>query len=421
MVYIVQNAWALFLGMLLLMLGNGLQGSLLAVRGGIEGFNATMMSLVMSGYFIGMLFGSLRAPWMIRRVGHVRVFAAMASLISAAFIVYAAVPDPWVWMALRVLVGFSFACVYVVAESWLNDVSTNDTRGQALSVYLIVQMAGIIAAQLLLGVGDPSGYTLFVVISVLVSLSFLPILLSVSAAPVHDTVKRMSLPALYKASPLGFVAALAVGAIFGAQFGMGAVYATAKGYSLSELATFVAAIYVGGIIFQYPIGFISDRVDRRVLMAVLTTAGALLVGAGAAFANSYAVALALAVIMGGFANPLYSLIIAYVNDYLDHDDMPAAASGLVFLNGVGAFLGPLPVGWLITNVGPDSYFIFIAMLFAGIAAYALFRMTQRPAPEAEETAAYVVLHPQSMAVAADIAQEVAIDAAGGEEGTEPAG
>ena len=171
MLHVLKHSWALLLGMLLLLLGNGLQGTLLGIRGAIEGYDAATMSLVMSAYYVGFLLGSRRATPMIARVGHVRVFAALGSMISAAFILYAAAPIAWVWMAMRFVVGFCFAGVYVVAESWLNDAATNETRGQALSLYMIVQMVGIISAQFILNLADPAGYTLFVVMSVLVSVS----------------------------------------------------------------------------------------------------------------------------------------------------------------------------------------------------------------------------------------------------------
>ncbi|MEM6745699.1 MAG: MFS transporter, partial [Pseudomonadota bacterium] len=208
MLYVLRNTWALLLGMLLLMLGNGMQGSLLGIRGAIEGFSPLALSLITSGYFLGFLISSRVTPDMIRRVGHVRVFAAMASIISAAFILYAALPDVWVWGLLRIIVGAGFASVYIVAESWLNDSATNETRGQALSAYMIVQLGGIVAAQGLLNFGDPAGYGLFVLISVAVSLSFAPILLTVSPVPVHDATEPMTLRELFEASPLGCVGAL---------------------------------------------------------------------------------------------------------------------------------------------------------------------------------------------------------------------
>jgi len=199
---VLKDTWALMLGMLLLMLGNGLQGTLLGVRGSIENIEPSTMGFIMSAYFMGFLGGSRVAPWLLRRVGHVRVFAALGSLVSAAFILYAAVVHPVAWLLLRLIVGFCFSGIYVVAESWLNNSTSNETRGQALSLYVIIQMTGIVLGQLLLNVADPAGYELFVLITVLVSVSFAPILLSTSKAPIHDTAKALPIKKLIRTSPL---------------------------------------------------------------------------------------------------------------------------------------------------------------------------------------------------------------------------
>lgn len=409
MVIVLRNSWALFLGMLLLMVGNGLQGTLLAVRGNIEGFNATTMSVIMTGYFLGFLIGSRTTPMMIRRVGHVRVFAAYASFISAVFILYAALPDPAVWTVLRVLVGICFSGVYVVAESWLNDVSTNETRGQTLSAYLIVQMLGIIGAQAIINFADPSGYQLFVVISVLVSISFGPILLSVNPVPAFQSTKGMSLRELYKISPLGCVGTILLGGIFAAQFGMASVYATQKGLSLADLSTFIATIYVGGLLLQYPLGLLSDRMDRRVLIMAITAIGAAVLLLGVFLSDYFIVLLIMAFVMGGVANPLYSLLIAYTNDYLEPDDMAAASGGLIFLNGIGAIFGPVVVGWSMTQLGADTFFVFIGLLLLAIALYALYRMTQRATTAVDDTASFAPVLPQASPVMVEVAQEYAIE------------
>ena len=408
MIYVITNAWPLLLGILLLMLGNGMQTSLLAVRGGLESFDETTMSVVMSGYFVGFLFGSRLAPRLIHRVGHVRVFAAMASLISAAFILFAAFPDPIIWTVLRIFVGFGFSCVYVVAESWLNSTSTNETRGQALSAYLIVQMSGIVLAQVLLSFGNPAGYALFVLISVLVSISFLPILLSVTAAPLHDHQKPMTIRQLIEASPLGAFGALVLGGLFAVQFAMAPVYATAVDLPVSDLATFVSSIFVGGLVAQYPIGWLSDRIDRRWLITLGAAIGGAAMFLGSPYAtNSFPLLLLLGFVMGAITNPLYSLIVAYVNDYLPTEDMAAASAGLIFLTGVGAVLGPIPAGWLMTTLGPISFFWFSGTLFLAITAFAVIRTALNPVREVEEETAYAPLGPQFTAVATDYAQEYA--------------
>ena len=287
MLYILKNSWALFLGMMLLQVGNGLQGTLIGVRGSIEGFTAQQLSFVMSAYFVGFLGGATFAPEMIRRVGHVRVFAALGSFVSAALIMYAAVPYLWAWFLLRVVIGFCFAGVYVVAESWLNDSATNETRGQALSVYVIVQMAGIIFAQYLLNVADPSDYMLFVVMSVLVSISFAPILLSVSPAPMFQATRRMPFKELFVVSPLGIISMFLLGGVFSAMFTMASVYGTERGLTIAEISAFAACFYIGGLILQYPIGWISDHMDRRVLIIFVTAFCAAVTFGGVADFNRF--------------------------------------------------------------------------------------------------------------------------------------
>lgn len=428
MLFVLRSAWPLMAGMLLLMLGNGLQGTVLGIRGAIEGYSAETLSYVMSAYFLGFLLGSWRAPAMIRRVGHVRVFAALASLISAVFILYGAAPEPWAWVAMRFAVGFCFAGVYVVAESWLNDAASNETRGQALSLYMIVQMLGIISAQGIVTLADPSGYTLFVVMSVLVSISFAPILLTAGDAPAFQTTKPLSLGRLYRISPLGCVGTFLLGGVLAGTFGMGAVFGMEKGLSVVQVSAFVATVYAGGLLAQYPIGWISDRMDRRRLVQILTAGGAVLIAAGIAFSGSYAVILGLGFVTGAVANPLYSLLIAHTNDHLEPADMAGAAGGLLFINGLGSMTGPLAIGALMTRFGPDAYFAYMSGLLALIALYATWRATRRPAPAVDTTSSYAPVAPQASPVAMELAQEVAIEraadaataaASDDETGTEP--
>ncbi|WP_372893056.1 MFS transporter [Rhodosalinus sp.] len=412
MLSVLNSAWALLLGLLLLMIGNGLQGTLLGVRGEIEGFSAFEMSIVMAAYFVGFLGGSRMAPRMIARVGHVRVFSALASMVSAVVILFPVFTDPWAWSVGRLIIGFCFSGVYVTAESWLNNTSTNETRGQTLAIYVLVQMIGLILGQALLVVADPSGFVLFVIPAVLVSISFAPILLSVAPAPAFGTAKRMTLAELYRASPLGLIGMLLLGTVFSAQFGMSAVYGAAAGLSVREISVFVSAFFVGALVLQYPLGWLSDRMDRRVLilgLSVVGTAGAVLGLMLGAARTEFLLAAAFAI--GAVANPLYSLLIAYTNDFLEAEDMAAASSGLVFVNGVGAIIGPLATGWGMQVVGPPGFFATIAGFFALLSIYAAWRMTRRPAPAAEETGSYAPLGPTVTPVAVEFAQEYAIDTA----------
>lgn len=407
MIGVLSHSWALMLGMLLLMLGNGLQGTLLGVRGSIEQIDTYWMGYIMSGYFIGFMGGSRLAPWMIRRVGHVRVFAALGSLVSAAFILYAAWVDPLFWFLLRMIVGFCFAGIYVVAESWLNESSTNESRGQALSLYLTVQMAGIVLGQLLLNLASPDGYELFVLITVLVSISFAPILLSVTPAPVFDTSRPMSITDLIEASPLACFGMFVLGGVFAGLFAMAPVYATQQGFSVLHISYFVTSIYLGGMLLQYPIGWMSDRMDRRVLIIGLTLIG------GATAAVAYIIRptlvplLGIAFVLGGTSSPLYSLFIAYANDFLESEQMASASGSMLFLNGIGAMGGPVGVGYLMNQFGTHAYFMFIALLMLLICAYGIYRISQRDTVAVEDMGAYVPITSRTTAVATEIALEVA--------------
>lgn len=412
MIQVLGNSWALLLGIGLLMVGNGLQATLMGVRGSIEGFSTLELSLITSGFFVGFLGGSRLTPEMIRRVGHVRVFAALGSLISAGLIIFPTITEPWVWFLMRVIIGFGFCGVYVTAESWLNNAATNETRGQTLSAYMIVQMAGVISGQAILGFGDPAGFVLFVIPSVLVSISFAPILLSVSPTPAFSTTKPMSLRALFQFSPLTCVGMFLLGGVFAAQFGMASVYGSAIGLRVGQISAFVAMIFVGAMVLQYPIGWLSDRMDRRTLIMGVAAIGGAAAVVGFLMGGSFPVLLAVGFTLGGMSNPLYSLLIAYINDYLQPEDMAAASSGLLFANGLGAIFGSIITGYLMGAVGPaGGFWLFVAFLMLSVAGYALYRMNQRASPSVEETAAYVGVSPVSSPVAVEAAQEWAIEQA----------
>ncbi|MBO6896649.1 MAG: MFS transporter [Shimia sp.] len=417
----LKGAWPLMLGMLLLMVGNGMHGTLLGIRGEAAGFSTFEMSMVMSAYFVGFLGGSRVTPELIRRVGHVRVFAAMASMISAVLILYPTLEHPVAWIAGRTLMGLCFSGVYVTAESWLNNAATNDTRGKALSIYMMVQMIGIVTAQGMMTIPDATGFLLFVIPSVLVSISFAPILLSVSPTPAFETTKPMSLKELFQNSPLGVVGMFLLGGVFSAQFGMSAVFATRAGLTLSELSLFIAAFYVGATVFQYPLGWMSDRMDRRVLIMFVAAIGAAGATLGFTAGDNYPMLLVAALFIGGFSNPLYSMLIAHANDFLEYEDMAAASGGLVFVNGVGAIAGPLITGWMMDVVGPSGYFIYLIVLLAALGAYAGYRTTRRPAAPVDETGSYTAVMPTASVVAVEVAQEVAIETAMEEEQEAAAG
>ena len=377
----------------------------MGIRGAYEGFTTFELSIVMSSYFVGFLGGSRLAPEMIRRVGHVRVFSALGSMISALLILYPLLVDWAAWSVMRVLIGFCFSGIYVTSESWLNNTASNETRGQALSLYMIVQMLGIIASQGLLSLGDPTGYALFIIPSILVSLAFMPLLLADTPAPTFDTIKPMSFRVLFAVSPLGCVGMLLTGGVYSAMFGMASVYGAMSAMTIGQIAAFVAAMYVGGLLFQYPVGWVSDRLDRRVLVLWLSVAGAVVMGLATIFRLPFTLELIVALLLGGIINPLYSLLIAHTNDFLSKEEMPAASAGLIFLNGFGAIFGPLSLGWIMQSVGAKGYFLFIGLLFAALAGYVGWRMTRRAGPAT--TSGYTGLTPtaSSLAVGAVLESE----------------
>ena len=420
MLQVFTGSWALFVGMFMLMVGNGLQGTLLGLRGEAEGFSTLALSFVMSAYFLGFLFSSRFTPELIRRVGHVRVFAALGSLVSAVLISYPILVEPWAWTIGRVIIGFCFCGVYITAESWLNDASSNENRGKSLSLYMIVQMAGIVFAQWIVSRGDVSGYVLFIIPSILVSLAFAPVLLSVKPMPAFETTKPMKIKELVSASPLSCFAMFMLGGLFSAQFGMSAVYGSRVGLTVGEVSLFVSAIYIAALVLQYPIGWLSDRMDRRVLIIWIAFIG----GAGSLIAffvpGSFVLIVISGAIVGGTSNPLYALVIAYVNDYLEKEDMAAASGGLLFINGLGAIAGPLIVGAMMDSIGNNGFWLFTSLLMLAIGVYGLYRSARRSRSDLDmETVPYAPVSAASTPIAAELAQEVYIEAGEDDEQTQP--
>lgn len=408
MLLVLKNTWALMIGMLLLMLGNGLQGTLLGVRGSLEQIDTAIMGYIMAAYFIGFLGGSKLAPLLLQRVGHVRVFAAFGSIVSAAFILYAVMVNPYAWWILRVVVGFCFSGIYVVAESWLNHSASNESRGKALSLYLIVQMGGMVLGQLLLNLADPAGYSLFVLITVLVSLSIAPVLLSTSnSAPLETSARAMPLKELISTSPLASFGMLMLGGIIAVMFAMSPVYATERGLSVTQTSWFITAIFTGAMLFQLPIGWLSDKLDRRILIIAVTGVGAATSMLCMYMGDNFSVLMVSAVILGGASGPLYSLLVAYANDYLEQDQMASAAGGLLFINGSGAVLGPVIVGYAMSNLGIEWYFIILLLLMSSVCLYGVYRMSQRPYKITDDSAPYLPISSRT----SGLATSFAIDAA----------
>ncbi len=423
MINMLASVWALLLGVVLIMLGNGMHFTLMGLRGGIEGFSATELAIVTSAYFLGFLSGARLTPALIQRVGHVRVFAALGSFISAALIAFTLVAEPWAWTVLRIIVGFCMSGVYVVAESWLNNATTNENRGKMLSAYMLAQTLGIIGAQGLLTLGDAANAALFIGASILVSISFAPILLSIQPAPAVQVAKPGGLKDLFDASPLGTVGIFLLGSIYASQSGMGAVFGSEIGMSPNQIALFVAMLFGGAILMQFPIGWLSDRIDRRKIICGTAFLGAVACGLGYMANNPPALLpvdplvpiMAAGFLAGGMTTPLYALLLAYTNDNVPTEDMPAISGGLVFTFGLGAILGPIGAGFAMQTIGPFAFWIVLGCTFLAITIFALYRMSQSEVVPMSETEAYVNVVPSASIVAVEDATNWAVEHAEAEE------
>ena len=381
----ISSAWALLLGIALIMLGNGLQNTLLGVRATLEGFGTGVTGLVMTGYFAGFLAGSIIVPRLLANVGHIRVFAALASLASSAVLVHTVFVTPLTWGLVRIATGFCFAGLYVVAESWINEAATNKTRGQLLSVYMIMVLGGTGSGQLLMNLSDPRGFQLFVLVSVLISVALIPITLSVGRAPPFEAPESIGVRALFRASPLGVAGAFLIGIAHAALYTMGPVYGTEIGLTVERVSLFIAAALFGGLVLQWPIGWLSDRFDRRrviVAVAWVATGAAIAAGAGG---GSYPLLIASTALLGGMSMPLYSLCGAHTNDHLTPPQIVAASATLVLVGGFGLLMGPSLAAALMQLAGPPGIFWLLALVHGCIGAYGLYRMMRRePVPLDEQ-------------------------------------
>lgn len=373
----IIESWPLFLGMLLLMVSNGLLVTLLTLRATALGFSQSEITVMQAAYPLGALFGCLVAPKIVVAVGHIRSFGALASLCSTAALIHMVTADPYSWGAMRALTGFCFPGLYVVAESWLNGRADNKTRAALLSIYFITQTGGAAAGQLLLYIPDSRGNLLFVIVSVLISLSLVPMLLSARQGQDFEAPARLSVRELFRISPLGvsvsFLNGLAQGAFY---IGLG-LFGVAIGLAINQVGLLVAAGTLGGMLAQFPLGALSDRIDRRWVIA--GSAGLALLAClglgltGGSLADSGALYLAVGLV-GAFTLPLYSLAVAHTNDRLAPAQMVAASGGLVLVMNFGIVLGPLVGGLAITQLGAPALFFCLALIQGATALLALYRL-----------------------------------------------
>jgi MFS family permease len=381
----IAATWPLLLGMGILMLGAGLQSTLLGVRATIEGFPTTVTGIVMSCYYVGYLLGTRLAPKLLERVGPVRVFATLAALASVAVLVHGAWIHPAPWALMRLLSGLCFAGIYVVAESWLNHRASSTNRGRLLAIYMLVLYVGLGSAQFLLLLTGPESDQPFMLVSALISAAMVPIVASAQEVARPAVPKRVRFRDLYRNSPVGVVAVAISGMISSIIFSMGPVYARLAGLGTRGVAEFMAVSILAAVLTQYPVGRLSDRMDRRTMIATMCLIATLVAAVELLATLPHSVFLVLAALFSGAALTLYSLSVSHVNDKLDPAQMVAASSALLLINGTAAAFGPMITGGLISAFGARAYFAILGTLTGTLALFDLWRKLRRsPVPASQK-------------------------------------
>jgi MFS family permease len=390
---VLVSVSALLLGAAILLLGNGLLGILLPVRASLENFATTSIGLIASAYSAGFVLGCVAMPHVVQRVGHIRTFAVMAAIAACAALVMVLAVDPVIWILLRMVTGIAFAGLYMVIESWLNEKASNTNRGRMFATYMVIQLAAITAGQMLLPLGEPGGFGLFVIAAIAITLALVPVGLTTSTAPQPLTTVHLRLGRLYAMSPVGVLGCFFIGLANGAFGGLGAVFATDVGLSTTWVALFMSAALVGGALFQIPFGRLSDRIDRRrvlilaCLLAVLAGGvlsvsgdardGGLLPDAFREAALSPYVLIGAVIVFGGCIYSMYSLCVAHTNDFVDREDFLEASSGLLLTWGLGSAIGPVLAAFAMERVGLGGLFLFAAVVHLLFMAYTWYRITRR--------------------------------------------
>ncbi len=388
------------------MLGNGLQGTLTGWRATYEGFPASTTGWIMTGYYIGFLAGSVFTPNLVKGVGHIRVFAALASLASTAVLIQILFISPYIWLSMRILTGFCFAGCYVIVESWLNARSNNVTRGRILSLYMIVAFVGLAAGQWLLNVSDPADFMLFVLSSILLSLALVPVLISPIQAPEIELNQKISPLELYSIVPTGTLSAFISSIAHGAMFGMGAVYAVRSGMAIEETIIFMSSFILFGALAQWPLGLLSDRLDRRLVIFTISLAALCLCIFLYQFDSSNPGFYLVYAFLGAMTLPIYSISVAYINDRLDPNQMVAASSTIVLIIGIGSMLGPISIGYVLDYLNTNGFFFHLGLMHLLIVVISFYFISKHPPVKEEELTNYQAVPPRATMVAMEaVAQE----------------
>mgnify|MGYP003633477666 CR=1 FL=1 len=377
---------ALLFGVAILLTGQGLQGTLIPTRAALENFSTVTIGVIGASYFLGFTIGCLRSGTLLRSVGHVRVFAAMTAAASAAPLILGLWAEPWMWGALRFLTGFCFAVIYVVIESWLNGCTSNETRGGVFSIYVFITLTVMALGQMMMLLYDPRELELFVIASILVSSALIPVVLSRSDTPKKPQVGRLDLRRLFDISPSGAVSCFGAGLTNGSFWAISAIFASQITGNTDSAAWYMTSGVIGGAIFQWPLGLLSDRMDRRWVLAA-TSLGAGLVGAVIVLTGTKIPELSLMLLgalWGGMAFPLYSVAVALTNDHARHDEYVQVSSGLLLLYGMGAVAGPLLSAVVMSVLGPGGLYVFSGAVHLSLFGYVGMRALSQPPVPAEQ-------------------------------------
>ena len=392
--------WALFVGLALLMIGNGLNGAVIGVRSGTEGFSVVVTGVIMAGYFAGFLIAPTLVVRMIASVGHIRVFAGLASTASSAVLVHSVLVAPVAWTAMRFVFGFCFAGLYIVIESWLNELSTPANRGRTLAVYMIVSMTGLGLGQYLIAAADPSTFRLFVLSSVLVSMALVPITLAGTVkAPEIRLPAPVSVRELWSVVPTGVMGSFSTGAATGVILGLSAVYATGVGFTIERTALFLLAPTMGGVVMQWPIGKLSDRLRRRNVIFGVSVAAAGLCALGVVVPADHPSVLLVMFGIGGAMFPLYSLVVSYTLDWTAIEKTVGVSGTLVRINGTGALVGPLVTAPLMAWLGSALFYWTTGGFFSVVVVFISYRILFREALPKERERRFVPFPARATSVA----------------------
>lgn len=376
---------ALLIAITLLVIGHGLQSTLIPLAGSQAGFSDLQVGLVSSSYFFGLVLGCLGAPYVIMRAGHIRAFAALVSLMSAAAILHPIMVDPLSWSAIRIISGFCLAGFYMIVESWLNEQASNENRGTIMSIYIVLVYAAMTTGQLSLTVMDLTTFVPFAIASVAVSLAVIPVSLTTANQPAPITVVRFRPVKLYRNSPTALVAVLLIGVTQGALWMLAPLYAIQIGLTTSQAAYFAAAFVGAGAITQWPIGRLSDRLDRRlVLLGLATSAVVVSIIFMTVPIEGVTMAIMLALLAGVATQPAYAIAASHAFDHADRNDYVETSSGMNLAFGIGSSFGPLTASYLMQSVGSWGLFLQVAVIQGLMGLYILSRLFQRAAPSVEE-------------------------------------